>query len=65
MIDRRLVTDIGLALLIAFPATLPAAPTPWSTDERSAKPSIAQEQARAQAPDAVQPLASKTAYGRS
>lgn len=50
MIDRRLVTDIGLALLIAFPAILPAAPTPWSTDERAAKPSIAAEQAKSQAP---------------
>lgn len=56
MIDRRLVTDIGLALLIAFPATLPAAPTPWTTQEQAAKPSIAQEQARAQAPDAQQQL---------
>lgn len=54
MFDRRLVTDIGLALLIAFPATLPAAPTPWSTNDQAAKPSIAQEQAKAQAPDALQ-----------
>ena len=30
MIDRRLLTDIGLALLIALPSTLPAAPGPWN-----------------------------------
>jgi len=50
MIDRRLVTDIGLALLIAFPATLPAAPTPWSADDKTAKPSVAEQQSKAQAP---------------
>ena len=33
MVDRRLVTDIGLALLIALPSALPAAPTPTSSDE--------------------------------
>ena len=33
MIDRRLLTDFGLALLIALPSTLPAAPTPWNADD--------------------------------
>jgi len=32
MIDRRWVTDLGLAALIAIPAVLPAAPTPRSAD---------------------------------
>ena len=44
MLDRRLVTDFGLALLIAFPAALPAAPTPWSSDDDAAKPAMAFEQ---------------------
>jgi hypothetical protein len=41
MADRRLLTDVGLALLIAFPATLPAAPNPWSTSDEVGKPSEA------------------------
>lgn len=41
MFDRRIVADIGLALLIAFPATLPAAPSPWSADQKTGKPSEA------------------------
>ena len=41
MADRRLLTDIGLALLIAFPATLPAAPNPWSASDEVGKPSEA------------------------
>ena len=49
MFDRRLVTDVGLALLLAFPAILPAAPTPWSADDKAAKPSVAAEQAKPQA----------------
>lgn len=44
MADRRLVTDIGFALLIAFPATLPAAPNPWSTSDEVGKPSVADAQ---------------------
>ncbi len=36
MIDRRLVTDLGLAALIAIPAALPAAPTPRSVDSHIA-----------------------------
>jgi hypothetical protein len=32
MLDRRWVTDVGLALLIALPAILPAAPGPWAAD---------------------------------
>ena len=36
MIDRRLVTDLGLAALIAIPAVLPAAPTPRSPDSHVA-----------------------------
>lgn len=47
MIDRRLVTDIGLALLIALPATLPAAPTPWSADDNAGKPSVVEQRAEA------------------
>lgn len=37
MIDRRLVTDIGLALLIASPAVLPAAPSPGNADDQVGK----------------------------
>ena len=44
MADRRLVTDIGFALLIAFPATLPAAPNPWSVSDEAGKPSAADVQ---------------------
>lgn len=36
MIDRRLVTDLGLAALIAIPAVLPAAPTPRSVETHHA-----------------------------
>lgn len=36
MIDRRWVTDLGLAALIAIPAVLPAAPTPRSVDSHVA-----------------------------
>jgi hypothetical protein len=36
MIDRRLVTDLGLAALIAIPSVLPAAPTPRSPDSHVA-----------------------------
>jgi hypothetical protein len=32
MIDRRWVTDLGLAALIAIPAVLPAATTPRSAE---------------------------------
>jgi hypothetical protein len=45
MADRRLATDFGLALLIAFPATLPAAPNPWSASDEVGKPSVADAQA--------------------
>ena len=37
MIDRRMVTDVGLALLIALPAALPAAPSPWNADDEVSK----------------------------
>jgi hypothetical protein len=40
MIDRRLVTDAALAVLIAFPASLPAAPNPWSADDSAGKPAL-------------------------
>jgi hypothetical protein len=36
MIDRRWVSDLGLAALIAIPAVLPAAPTPRSPDSHMA-----------------------------
>jgi hypothetical protein len=36
MIDRRWVTDLGLAALIAIPAILPGAPTPRSLDSHFA-----------------------------
>jgi hypothetical protein len=36
MIDRHLLTDLGLAALIAIPAVLPAAPTPRSLDSHVA-----------------------------
>ncbi|MGI8704775.1 MAG: hypothetical protein ACR2JJ_03090 [Sphingomicrobium sp.] len=41
MVDRRLVTDVGLALLIAFPSALPAAPNPWNSNDEVGKPSPA------------------------
>jgi hypothetical protein len=39
MADRHLVSDIGLALLIALPATLPSAPSPWTADTEVSYPS--------------------------
>lgn len=38
MFDRRLLTDIGLALLIALPLALPAAPNPWNASDQTGKP---------------------------
>ena len=42
MIDRRWVTDLGLAALIAIPAMLPAPPAPRSVDSHIAlaQPSV-------------------------
>lgn len=38
MFDRRFVTDAGLALLIALPSVLPAAPGPWNSDDEVGRP---------------------------
>lgn len=38
MSDRRLLTDVGLALLIAVPSALPTAPGPWSTNDEDGTP---------------------------
>ena len=38
MFDRRLLTDAGLALLIALPLVLPAAPNPWTTSDEVGRP---------------------------
>lgn len=48
MFDRRLVTDVGLALLIALPSALPAAPNPWNTSDQAGKPAAESAQAAAQ-----------------
>lgn len=48
MFDRRLVTDIGLALLIALPSALPAAPGPWNASDQNAKPAAEPAQTAAQ-----------------
>jgi hypothetical protein len=48
MFDRRLLTDIGLALLIALPSALPAAPNPWNTSDQAGKPAAVAAQAVAQ-----------------
>lgn len=37
MFDRRLMTDVGLAILIAFPTMLPAATSPRSEDVKVSK----------------------------
>ncbi|MFP5329872.1 MAG: hypothetical protein ACLGHC_07030 [Alphaproteobacteria bacterium] len=66
MIDRRLVTDIGFALLIAFPAVLPAAPTPWSADDTAGKPSVVEQRAEAApVPFEAVPRAPASDQGRS
>lgn len=46
MVDRRLVTDIGLALLIVLPSALPAAPNPWNANKEVGKPGAQFEEAR-------------------
>jgi hypothetical protein len=46
MVDRRLVTDVGLALLIVLPSALPAAPNPWNANNEVGKPSSAFHEAR-------------------
>ena len=38
MFDRRLLTDTGLALLIALPLVLPAAPNPWNASDEFGRP---------------------------
>lgn len=48
MFDRRLLTDIGLALLIALPSALPAAPNPWNTSDQAGKPAAEAALAAAQ-----------------
>lgn len=48
MFDRRLVTDIGLALLIALPSALPAAPSPWNASDQTGKPAAESRQAAVQ-----------------
>lgn len=48
MFDRRLVTDIGLALLIALPSALPAAPNPWSASDQKGSPEAESGQAAAE-----------------
>lgn len=48
MFDRRLLTDIGLALLIALPSALPAAPNPWNTSDQAGKPAPEAAQAAAE-----------------
>jgi len=68
MIDRRMVTDVGLALLIALPAALPAAPSPWNTAGE-----VARAETSAEAPANVELAQSVAAadkmepdgYGRS
>lgn len=62
MIDRRLVTDIGLALLIALPSTLPSAPNPGNSDDAVGKPTAESVSAfgltdEARTPELSQPAA--------
>ena len=67
MIDRRMVTDVGLALLIALPAVLPAAPSPWNSDNEVSKADDSAVEAPANERDWAQsaPMAGQPRYGRS
>ncbi|HEU5483123.1 MAG TPA: hypothetical protein VFU80_08550 [Sphingomicrobium sp.] len=69
MTDRRIVTDIGLALLIALPSALPAAPSPWNSDEEVGKVDSPAVEAPADTEQWVESVAAGpetgTRYGRS
>jgi hypothetical protein len=56
MMDRHLLTDLGLAALIAIPAVLPAAPTPRSVYSHvaAAQSSVAMADLRSDAARASQ-----------
>lgn len=69
MSDRRLLTDVGLALLIALPLALPAAPSAWTATDQTERPSAQPERPsafhRGGLDFAYVPQMGQRGYGRS
>jgi hypothetical protein len=64
-----MVTDVGLALLIALPAVLPAAPSPWNSHDDVGKAESPATQTPADSSEWAQSVTASRSdqprYGRS